>query len=135
MPPQIGFFMHQYAMLRVLEFYYDFLDKSVKNKTWNSVKWTRIAFMWLWVYQPYTRWRNQIMVKRFYAVKDSFRERLVWDIRPFSLGQKVLIAPKIAVIAVISNCIINENPSVQIRIRGSSYYFSLLQKLSLLCDT
>ena len=40
LPLQIGFFVYQNAKLRMLQFYYDFLDKYFTGQIFNIVKWT-----------------------------------------------------------------------------------------------
>ena len=46
-PIQIGFFILQYAKLRMLEFYYDCLNSYLKKIHSNSHKQTQIASTWL----------------------------------------------------------------------------------------
>ena len=46
-PIQIGFFILQYAKLRMWEFYYDCLNSDLKKIHLNSHKQTQIVFTWL----------------------------------------------------------------------------------------
>lgn len=43
LPIQLGYFILQYAKLRMLQFYYDFMDSHVNRKDFNIARWIRTA--------------------------------------------------------------------------------------------
>ena len=56
LPMQIGCFVYQYAKLRMLEFYYNFMDVFLRIARTSSIAaWTRIVHIWLF---PQTPWKK-----------------------------------------------------------------------------
>jgi hypothetical protein len=47
LPIQIGYFILQYAKLRMLQFYYDYLDVYVDRADFASVRWIQTRHAWL----------------------------------------------------------------------------------------
>jgi len=43
---QIGYLVYQYTKLRILQFYYDFLDKFVSHEDFQLWKWTQTHSIW-----------------------------------------------------------------------------------------
>ena len=60
LPLQIGCFVYQYTKLRMLEFYYDFMDVFVDHRDFQYFPWIRILHTWLCPQILWTPSSNQI---------------------------------------------------------------------------
>ncbi|BFZ06709.1 hypothetical protein BsWGS_09748 [Bradybaena similaris] len=72
LPLQIGFFVYQYAKLRMLEFYYDFLDKFVSRKDFQLCEMDTDSLYLALSAPTLEEVVRPKMLKRFYAVYDRW---------------------------------------------------------------
>ena len=63
LPIQLGFFILQYAKLRMLEFYYDFLDSYVDRSDFEYIEMDTVSFKCILF--TYVKYINHILVNNF----------------------------------------------------------------------